>query len=442
MTGLGSDVLPTVKYIKKGVNTCNRDKIVKSVYKSIGSPKPDRLIVVSNTRKPKCPGTSDGDEGGNVVMSYNVDALTPSILFHELGHTLGLNHPATSSCYSISKGMSSNNCKTINHEAFQNMGEIPRAQSWFKSDKLTAAKPGEKGILEYSAYNRLSTLWPMLRESNVLDFTNSGTYQLYNSETASIGNKTAVVRIPLSSLIKNSKSLVDGKVNYHTHYYVEFMQRRTNSAAGGLQNYVVIRSAPDHRAKPGVDTLLMTALSTDDKTFTTSFNDNVRKIKITLKKIDDNGATIDISVPSSYAPYSKINNCYFSSVIDEKTVVASNGNKVCRAIGYNGAFSVGSFNGVACLTAFYNNDLHSVSPPNVEYLHCTDTPKWVKISSAMGNGYGAWGKDDNHPCKATVDGVEYLGRGDATNCFYNSNGEYHWVTLKDNASTYLNWLSL
>ncbi|KAJ2342237.1 hypothetical protein GGF43_005978, partial [Coemansia sp. RSA 2618] len=118
------------------------------------------------------------------------------------------------------------------------MGEIQYSQPWFKSDKVTAVNPGVKGILEYSAYNRLSIPWPMLKESNVLDFTGNGTYRLYNSETASIGDKTAVVRIPLSTLIKNSKSLINGKVNYHTHYYVEFMQRRPNTAAGGLYNYV------------------------------------------------------------------------------------------------------------------------------------------------------------------------------------------------------------
>ncbi|KAJ2350624.1 hypothetical protein GGF43_004273, partial [Coemansia sp. RSA 2618] len=82
MTGLDSDALPTVKYIKKGINTCDRGKIVDAVYKSIGSPKPDRLIVVSNTRKPKCPGVSDG--GGDVVMVYNLQFLTPNVMFHEL----------------------------------------------------------------------------------------------------------------------------------------------------------------------------------------------------------------------------------------------------------------------------------------------------------------------------------------------------------------------
>ncbi|KAJ2825341.1 hypothetical protein IWW50_002894, partial [Coemansia erecta] len=215
------------------------------------------------------------------------------------------------------------------------MGEIQYSQPWFKSDKVTAVNPGVKGILEYSAYNRLSIPWPMLKESNVLDFTGNGTYQLYNSETASIGDKTAVVRIPLSTLIKNSKSLIDGKVNYHTHYYVEFMQRRPNTATGGLYNYVVVRSAPDHRAKPGVDTLFMTAMSKDDKGYGTSFYDGQHKIRVTLKSIDASGATVDISVPPGYVPTNKANNCYFSSAINTKYAVISNGKKVCRALAYN-----------------------------------------------------------------------------------------------------------
>ncbi|KAJ2829438.1 hypothetical protein IWW50_000851, partial [Coemansia erecta] len=220
--------------------------------------------------------------------------------------------------------MMSNNCTTVDSEYFQNMGEIQYSQPWLKSDRVTAVNPGVKGILEYSAYNRLTTDWPMLKESNVLDFTGNGTYRLYNSETASIGDKTAVVRIPLSSLIKNNKSLVDGKVNYHTHYYVEFMQRRPNTDAGGLYNYVLVRSAPDHRSKPGADTFFMTAMSKDDKGYGTSFYDGQHKIRVTLKSIDANGATVDISVPPGYAPTNKANTCYFSSVVDAKTVVTTN----------------------------------------------------------------------------------------------------------------------
>ncbi|KAJ2824212.1 hypothetical protein IWW50_003437, partial [Coemansia erecta] len=211
----------------------------------------------------------------------------------------------------------------------------------------------------------------MLKETNVLDFTSSGTYQVYNSETASIGDKTAVVRIPLSSLIKNDISFVNGYTNYHTHYYVEFVQRRPNTDAGGLYNYVVIRSAPNHRLKPSMDTILLAALSTDDTTYGATFSDEVRGISITLKNIDANGAVIDISVPSDYAPYRKANNCYFSFVADKKYVVTANGNKACRAVGYDDALSVGYYNGTACLTTFYDGNVHAVSAPDVEYLHCT-----------------------------------------------------------------------
>ncbi|KAJ2824642.1 hypothetical protein IWW50_003234, partial [Coemansia erecta] len=158
--------------------------------------------------------------------------------------------------------------------------------------------------------------------------------------------------------------------------------------------------------------------------------------------IDANGATIDISVSSGYAPYSKANSCYFSSVVDDKYVVALNGNKACRSIGYNDALAVGSFNGTACLTAFYGGDAHAVATPDVEYLHCTGAQEWIEFSSAKNGGYGLWGKTDNRLCKATVDGVEYLGRGDGTNCFFYKDGGSHWVNIADNASTYLNWLTV
>ncbi|KAJ2344183.1 hypothetical protein GGF43_005511, partial [Coemansia sp. RSA 2618] len=100
-----------------------------------------------------------------------------------------------------------------------------------------------------------------------------------------------------------------------------------------------------------MDTILLAALSTDDTTYGTKFSDEVRGISIALESIDDDGAAINISVPPGYASYSKANTCYFSSVVNDKYVVAANGNKACRPIGYNGAPSVGYFNGTACLTS-------------------------------------------------------------------------------------------
>ncbi|KAJ2822084.1 hypothetical protein IWW50_004369 [Coemansia erecta] len=444
MTGLGSDALPTVKYINEGVDTCDRGTIVNAVFNAIGSPKPDRVVIVSNTRSPKCPGVSDGNLGGDTVVVYNLKYFTPNVMFHELGHTLSLNHPATSLCYSNGKQvMMSNNCTTVDHENFQNMGVISYDQAMFKSDGVTAANPGAKGIMEYSAYNRLSTLWPMLKESNVLDFTGSGTYTIYNSETASIGNKAAVVRIPLSSLAKIDRSLVDGKVNYHTHYYIDFSQRRPNTAAGGLYNYVVVRSGPDHRAKRAMDTRFMTAMSKDDSSYGSSFYDGQRKIRVTLTSMTSTSATFDITVPSGYTPTSNVNNCYFSSAIDTKYVVTSNGNKVCRALAYNNIPLVGSFNGTACLTNYASRG-YVTAPPAVEYLHCTATPKWITLSnSVVANGFDLWGKDDNFVCSTTYQGVQYTGRGSQTQCCFYLNGWEKCVAKADGPSTtYLKWLTV
>ncbi|KAJ2356317.1 hypothetical protein GGF43_002153, partial [Coemansia sp. RSA 2618] len=152
MTGVGSDPIVTVKYIDQGVDTCDRGTIVNAVFNAIGSPKPDRVVIVSNTRSPTCPGVSDGNLGGDTVVVYNLKYFTPNVMFHELGHTLSLNHPATASCYSgAAKVMMSSNCTTVNHEEFQNMGVISYDQAMFKSDGVTAANPGAKGIMEYSA---------------------------------------------------------------------------------------------------------------------------------------------------------------------------------------------------------------------------------------------------------------------------------------------------
>ncbi|KAJ2396878.1 hypothetical protein GGI05_000923, partial [Coemansia sp. RSA 2603] len=293
MTGLAgtSDPYATVKYIEQGVDSCDRNTIVNAVYAAIAPANPARLIVIQNNRNPTCSGMSDSS--GTVVMVWDLDAFDPHIMFHELGHSLSYPHPAASSCYSNgSKVMMSSNCTSVNGDDFQNMGVIHHDSPWYKSDGITNIATGLKGSMEYSSYNRLSGKWPMLKEANVLDVSGNGTYKLYNSETASIGTNPTTLRIPLNPPIKISNDMVSTGVTYHTHYYVDFTQRRPNTAAGGVYNYVVVRTAPCHRSKRSYVTRFMSALSTDDSSFTTSFYDGYRKIRITLTSISSSGATM------------------------------------------------------------------------------------------------------------------------------------------------------
>ncbi|KAK9680439.1 hypothetical protein K7432_015938 [Basidiobolus ranarum] len=295
-------------------------------------------------------------------------------------------------------------------------------------------------MMEYSSYNRLSSIWPLLKEANVLDVSKSGTYKLYNSESFGIGNKTAVLRIPLNPPIKIANDMISTGVTYHTHYYVDFTQRRQNTAAGGVYNYIVIRTAPDHRAKRSVVTRFMTARSKDDPSFGTSFNDGYHKIKIVLSSMSSSGATVDISFPSDYTLPSNVNQCYFSATIDTKRAVTVNNANICRALSRDNLPSIGNFNGTHCLIP-YSNVGHIHAMPDIEFLHCLNTPKWISNTrSVMDKGFDIWGDGDQLVCKTTIDGVVYQGRGVFNICcVYYNNGEK--CVTNDPSTVYLSWIS-
>ncbi|KAJ2597049.1 hypothetical protein GGF39_003212 [Coemansia sp. RSA 1721] len=442
MTGLAgtSDPYVTVKYIEKGIDSCNRNDIANAVYAAIAPAKPGRLIVVSNTRKSTCSGYADNS--GTVTMVWTVDALNPHVLFHELSHSISFPHPATSSCYSGgSKVMMSSNCTSVNGDNFQNVGVIPHDSTWYKADGVTNIDSKLKGSLEIGSYNRLSPKWPMLKEANVKDVSGSGTYKIYNSEDASIGNKTAVLRIALNNPIKISNDQVSTGVTYHTHYYVEFVQRRPNTAAGGLYNYIVIRTSPDHRSKRSYVTRFMSAMSKDDSAFTSSFYDGQRKIRLTLTSISSTGATIDISFPSGYAPSPNVNSCYYSSVIESARAVTVNNSNVCRGLSRDNLPTVGTYNGTHCLVN-YSNIGRILSKPNIEFLHCLNTPKWITAAqSTMQNGFEIFDESDMFVCQTTFENKVYQGRGHLNECcFYNNGGEKcQWY---DASTKYLAWLDL
>ncbi|KAJ1879027.1 hypothetical protein H4R99_005456 [Coemansia sp. RSA 1722] len=442
MTGLTgtSDPYVTVKYIDKGIDSCDRGAITDAVYKAIAPANPARLIIVSNTRTPVCPGYSDNS--GTVTMVWTVDALNPHVLFHELGHSLTFPHPATASCYSNgAKVMMSNNCTSLDSDDFQNMGTIRHDSSWYKADGITNIDPKLSGSLEYSSYYRLSAKWPMLKESNIKEVSGNGTFTLYSSETASIGTKTTALRIPLSRPIKISNDMVSTGVTYHTHYYVEFVQRRPNTVAGGVYNYVVIRTAPDHRSKRSVVTRFMSALSKDDSAFTSSFYDGERKIRLTLTSISSSGATIDVSFHSGYTPSADVNSCYYSSVIEPARAITVNNSNVCRALSRDNLPSVGTFNGTHCLIP-YSNVGHVLPMPNIEFLHCLNTPKWITAAqSTMQDGFEIFDESDMYVCQTTIDGKLYQGRGHLNECcvYYNDRENCQWYNA---ATKYLAWLNL
>ncbi|KAJ1720566.1 hypothetical protein LPJ53_004822 [Coemansia erecta] len=441
MTGLAGsgDPYVTVKYLDKGIDSCDRGTIINGVYAAIAPAKPARLVIVQNNRKPTCSGYADNS--GTVTMVWTLDALNPHVLFHELGHSLSFPHPALSSCYSKSaKVMMSSNCTSLNGDDFQNMGVIRHDSSWYKSDGVTNIDTALKGSLEYSSYNRLSSKWPMLKEANVLDAKGSGTYTIYSSETASIGTKAALLRIPLNPPIRIVNDQVSTGVTYHTHYYVELTQRRPNTAAGGLKNYIVIRTAPDHRSKKSRVTRFMAALSKDDSSFGTSFYDGYRQIRITASSITSTSATFTLSFPSGYTLPSNVNQCYYSGTIDSKYAVTVNNKNVCRALSRDNLPSTGNFNGTHCLIP-YSNVGHIVAAPSLEYLHCLNTPKWITTAqSTMQDGFDIFDESDMFVCKTTISGVTYQGRGHFGECcvYYNGGEKCIW---NDPATLYLSWLS-
>ncbi|KAJ2379156.1 hypothetical protein IW150_000352 [Coemansia sp. RSA 2607] len=441
MTGLAgtSDPYATVKYIEQGVDSCDRNTIVNAVYAAIAPANPARLIVIQNNRNPTCSGMSDSS--GTVVMVWDLDAFDPHIMFHELGHSLSYPHPAASSCYSNgSKVMMSSNCTSVNGDDFQNMGVIHHDSPWYKSDGITNIATGLKGSMEYSSYNRLSGKWPMLKEANVLDVSGNGTYKLYNSETASIGTNPTTLRIPLNPPIKISNDMVSTGVTYHTHYYVDFTQRRPNTAAGGVYNYVVVRTAPCHRSKRSYVTRFMSALSTDDSSFTTSFYDGYRKIRITLTSISSSGATMTVTFPKDYTLPSNVNQCYYSSTINTKQAITVNNNNVCRALSRDNLPTTGTFNGTHCLIP-YSNVGHIVPMPNIEFLHCLNTPRWITAAqSTMQDQFDIFDHSDMFVCQTTINGALYQGRGHFGECcvYYNGGEKCIW---NDPATTYLSWIS-
>ncbi|KAJ2369043.1 hypothetical protein IW150_005249, partial [Coemansia sp. RSA 2607] len=336
--------------------------------------------------------------------------------------------------------MMSSNCTSVQGDRFNAMNYSVYGYPWLKSDGVTNAATGIKGIFEYSASDRLSSTWPMLKEANVIDATGNGTYTLYNSQTASIGNKAAVLRIPLNPPIKIFNDIISTGVTYQTHYYVELTQHFPSNYAATPQNYVVVRSATDHRSKKSRITRLMTALSKDDSAYGTSFYDGYRKIRITASSITSSSATFTVTFPKGYTLPTNVNQCYYSGTIDTKYAVTVNNQNVCRGLSRNNLPSTGNFNGTHCLIA-YSSAGHTVAAPNLEYLHCLNTPKWISTSqSTMDNGFDIWDESDMFVCKITINGALYQGRGHFGECcvYYNGGERCTW---NDPSTLYLSWIS-
>ncbi|KAJ1719960.1 hypothetical protein LPJ53_005349, partial [Coemansia erecta] len=441
LTGLASSSDPYVsfKYLDKGIDTCDRSTIISTVKAAIAPANPTRLVIVRNTRSTTCSGYADTDP--DATMSWSVDSFNPITMFHEFGHRLSFKHAASSLCYSNgAKVMMSSNCTSVQGDKFEAMNYAVYGYPWLKPDGVTNAVTGIKGIFEYSSYNRLSSTWPMLREANALDVTGNGTYTIYNSETASIGIKPAMLRIPLNPPIKISNDIISTGVTYQTHYYVDLTERFSSNYVSTPHNYTVVRSAVDHRAKQSRITRFMSALSKDDSAYGTSFYDGYRKIRITASSITSSSATSTVTFPKSYTLPSNVNQCYYSGTINTKYAVTVNNQNVCRALSRNNFPSTGNFNGTHCLIP-YSSAGHIVAAPNLEYLHCLNTPKWIPTAqSTMENGFDIWNESDMFVCKITYNTVLYQGRGHFGECcfFYNGGEKCIW---NDPTTLYLSWIS-
>ncbi|KAJ1719551.1 hypothetical protein LPJ53_005708 [Coemansia erecta] len=228
-------------------------------------------------------------------------------------------------------------------------------------------------------------------------------------------------------------------ITYHTHYYVEFTQRRSNTAAGGLYNYIVTRSASDHRAKRSRITRFMAAISSDDTAVGIVFFDYYNQIGITFLSIDSSGAEVLIATETRYTLPSNVNQCYYSGIIDSQSAVAVN-NNICRGLSRNNHPSSGTFKGTHCLIP--NSGVgHIVAAPNLEYLHCLNTPNSISTSqSTMQDSFYFWDESDMLVCNITYENVLYHGSGHFGKCcFYYNNGEK--CIWNDPSTVYLSWIS-
>ncbi|KAJ2783741.1 hypothetical protein GGI15_002463 [Coemansia interrupta] len=441
LTGLASSGDPYVsfKYLDQGVDTCDRNTIVSAVKAAIAPANPTRLVIVQNTHTSTCSGYADTTS--DATVAWIVDALNPIAMFHEFGHRLSFGHAVSSLCYSKgSQVMMSSNCTSINGDKFEAMNFAVYGYPWLKSDGVTNAATGIKGVFEYSSYNRLSSTWPMLKEANVLDATGNGTYTIYSSETPSIGTKPALLRIPLNPPIKIQNDLVSTGVTYQTHYYVDLTQRFPEDFAKTPHNYLVVRSAPDHRAKRSRVTRFMKALSMDDPDYNASFYDGYRQIRITASSITSTSATFTVTFPKGYTLPSNVNQCYYSGAINTKYAITVNNQNVCRALSRDNLPCTGNFNGTHCLIP-YSGSGHPVAAPDVEYLHCLNTPKWISTAqSTMENAFDIWNEGDMNVCKITINGAIYQGRGRFGECcvYYNDSEK---CAYDDPTVVYLSWIS-
>ncbi|KAJ1841526.1 hypothetical protein LPJ73_006089 [Coemansia sp. RSA 2703] len=184
----------------------------------------------------------------------------------------------------------------------------------------------------------------------------------------------------------------------------------------------------------------MSALSTDDSSFTTSFYDGYRKIRITLTSISSSGATMTVTFPKDYTLPSNVNQCYYSSTINTKQAITVNNNNVCRALSRDNLPTTGTFNGTHCLIP-YSNVGHIVPMPNIEFLHCLNTPRWITAAqSTMQDQFDIFDHSDMFVCQTTINGALYQGRGHFGECcvYYNGGEKCIW---NDPATTYLSWIS-
>ncbi|KAJ2782673.1 hypothetical protein GGI15_002832, partial [Coemansia interrupta] len=132
--------------------------------------------------------------------------------------------------------------------------------------------------------------------------------------------------------------------------------------------------------------------------------------------------------------------CYFSGTIDSKYAVTVNNQNVCRALSRNNLPSTGNFNGTHCLIP-YSNLGHIHAMPDLEFLHCLNTPKWISAAqSKMQDGFDIWNDGDMFVCKTTIDGSTYQGRGLINVCcvYYNGGEKCIW---NDPTTLYLSWIS-
>jgi hypothetical protein len=229
-------------------------------------------------------------------IGYDEPNFTATLVAHEIGHNLGLDHANSLICLDKSgkKVSISTNCKE------EEYGDQFDVMSYWGTYHMNASEKERLGWMD---------------KSDITTVTSNGSYtikpiEIAGTVTQALKVKRADIPLDLSNPIQNND---DG------YYYVEFRRPIGFDAPYGdktpITNGVSIRLAREENyGNPGKTWLIDTnpgyneTLKTDNFTYDApllvgqSFIDTVKGVKITLVKIDANSATVDIDLKYKPTP--------------------------------------------------------------------------------------------------------------------------------------------